>query len=99
MVEQPNGASHEDALENFEQLVWMYFDEVLPQEELPKLEEMLRSDDRYVQVYLDCAKLHADLTSHFQPPKPIQLPGVAETPVLGSLGDGMTGFDARPPVT
>ena len=89
----------EDSLEKTEQMIWKYLDETLPEEELPELENLLQSDEKVVQLYVDCVKLHTDLMEHFQEPRKIELPFAPNSPVLGSLGEGMPGFDAGPPVT
>ena len=96
--EQGDGVRPE-SLENFEQMVWMYLDEVLPEEDFPKVEELLKSDDSYMQVYLDCAQLHAELAGMFQPPSSPSEATRPQSPVLGSLGEGLPGIDSRPPVT
>lgn len=94
--EQGNPSS--EALENCEQLVWMYLDDVLPEEELPKLETMLQEDESFIRVYLDCVQLHGDLGQHFQPSQPLKLEGLPESPVLGSLMNGLTDTTNGPPV-
>lgn len=94
---------HEDAskdsLERVEKMIWMYLDDMLPEEQLPELETVLKDDQNAVQLYTDCVKLHVDLLEHFQGPKETKLPFAPDTPVLGSLGDGVPGVDAGPPVT
>lgn len=87
------------ALESCEQLVWMYLDDALPEGDLPKLENMLQENAQYMQVYLDCVQLHADLGQHFQGNKPLQIEGLPPSPVLGSLSEGLTDRGNGPPVT
>lgn len=95
-TEVPDG----DSLDRAEQMIWMYLDDLLPEQELPELEKLLESDSSAVQLYVDCVKLHTDLIEHFQEPsRKIKLPFSPDTPVLGSLGDGLPGVDAGPPVT
>ena len=89
----------EDSLERVEKMIWMYLDDMLPEEQIPELENLLKTDENAVQLYTDCVKLHVDLLEHFQEPKKTILPFVPDSPVLGSLGDGIPGLDAGPPVT
>ena len=60
---------------------------------------MLQQDEHYLQVYLDCVQLHADLGQHFQVPRPLKIEGLPESPVLGSLMNGLTDSTSGPPVT
>jgi len=87
------------SLERAEQMIWMYLDDMLPEQELPALENMLEKDESAVQLYVDCVMLHTDLVEHFQEPsKKIKLPFATNTPVLGSLGEGLPGVDSGPTV-
>ena len=95
----PQADPSAEALKNCEQLVWMYLDDVLPAAELPKLETMLQQDSSYLQIYLDCVQLHADLGQHYQASQPLKIEGLPESPVLGSLANGLTDRTNGPPVT
>ena len=91
--------ARDNSEDRVEQMIWMYLDDVLPEEQIPELEQVLKEDPNAVQLYTECVKLHVDLLEHFGEPREVKLPFVPDSPVLGSLGDGMPGVDAGPPVT
>ena len=88
----------EDSLGKTEELIWKYLDDILPEGELPALEELIQSEDGGVQLYLDCVRLHADLITHFKEEQEQKKPSPPGFPVLGSLEDSLPGIDAGPPV-
>lgn len=95
---QNSGLPEGDSVEKAEQMIWKYLDQMLPEEQVPELETLLQGDEKAVKLYTDCVKLHVDLLEHFQEPKQANTPFTPDSPVLGSLGGGLPGVDAGPPV-
>lgn len=94
-----NADSSEELLEQAEEMIWNLLDDNLPESDAVQLETLIKEHDQIRELYLDCVQLHADLTGHFAKSPKLNLPPTPSTPVLGSLGDALKGFDAGPPVT
>jgi hypothetical protein len=93
-----NHRSSEQLLEQAEEMIWNLLDENLPESDVAYLETLIKENDQVRSLYLDCVQLHADLSGHFGKLPQGEAPSAPSTPVLGSLGDVMRGFDTGPPV-
>ena len=102
---QDADGSSDQLLAQAEKLIWSLLDHNLPEDDVPRLEKMIKQHDNVRQLYLDCVQLHADLTGHFSKHPQLNIPELLsasdppDSPVLGSLGEAMPGVDASPPVT
>ena len=65
-LEAPNGS--DQVLENTEELIWSLLDDDLPEEGILELESLVRKHISVRESYLNCVKLHIDLTNHFGKP-------------------------------
>ncbi|NOY30820.1 MAG: hypothetical protein GXP28_11825 [Planctomycetes bacterium] len=78
--------SEQSLLDHAEQLIWSFLDDHLEEQDVRRLEELMKKDEEVRLRYLQCAQIHADLYSHYQSgpdePKP-------QSPVLGSLLSGL----------
>ncbi len=93
-----NRGSSEQLLEQAEEMIWNLLDDNLPEGDVQLLETMIQEHDQVRELYVDCVRLHTDLSEHFGKTPQLELPGAPNSPVLGSLGDTMRGLDAGPPV-
>ena len=101
MTEQQQGQSGPTAelMDRAEQLIWSLLDDNLSKEGVSELETMLRSHEAVRKLYHHCVRLHVDLMGHYGKTPPITIPGMPNSPVLGSLGDTTLGMDPGTPVT
>jgi len=92
-------ADDSTVLERVQELTWALVDEHITDDEMTLLESLLLSDDQARQRYIDCTRLHADLTLHYAKPIPTTSDtGTSRSPVLGFLNAGIPplGYDLPP---
>jgi hypothetical protein len=79
--------------ERVQELTWALVDEQITADQMSLLDNLLLSDEQARATYIDCVRLHADLTAHFaaQPTPADTKPTATRTmsPVLGFLNAGM----------
>ncbi len=96
---QDSHGSADQILAQAEELIWSLLDDNLPEDDVPRLEEMIKEHENVRELYLDCVQLHTDLTGHYAGAAKLNIPELPGSPVLGSLGDAMPNVDTGPPVT
>ncbi len=78
--------SEQPLLDHVEQLIWSLLDDHIEEQDVRRLEELMKENEQIRLRYLQCAQIHADLYSHYQAgpaePKP-------QSPVLGTLLSGL----------
>jgi len=81
-------------LDHAEKLIWSLLDDHIVEEDVNRLEELIKENEQVRLRYLQCAQIHADLYSHYQagPAEPTQV----QSPVLGSLLNDLSGFQGDP---
>lgn len=80
-------ADDASVVDNVCNLTWSLVDEQLGEDDFRLLENLLLSDDRARETYLDCMQLHSDLTHHFAEPAASEGADRSKSPVLGFLGE------------
>lgn len=88
--------SGDQLLNEAEKLIWSLLDENISETEKVRLEGMIQEHEEVRQRYLECTQMHADLTQHFQNQQLPKTPEKPSSPVLGSLGDIVSGTDSSP---
>ena len=91
----------EALVDQIEQLVWSLLDDQISISQLQRLETVIRDDPVARATYLDCVRMHVDLTEHFAKsakPRDTEIEAPARTPNLGFLGELPDQFGAAPPL-
>ena len=90
-----------DALvEEIEQLVWKLLDDQISISGLQRLEKVIREDPVARATYLDCVRMHVDLTEMFAQSAEAEgcPPTKSPSPILTLLGEIPDEFGAAPPL-
>ena len=82
-AENADQLAQKPTLDEAEKLIWAYLDKHIEQEDVERLEHLLKENEHVRQRYAQCAEIHADLYTHYQQgaAKPVE----SKSPVLGSL--------------
>jgi hypothetical protein len=76
-------------IERVQEMTWSLVDEQITEDELALLDNLLLSDYKARDRYIECVQLHADLAAHFAAESPAPNPASAKSAVLGLLNSVM----------
>ena len=89
-------------VEEIEQLVWDLLDDQINISGLQRLEQVIREDPVARATYLDCVRMHVDLTEIFSQSADADAANLpnrkAPSPILTLLGEIPEEFGAAPPL-